>query len=286
MTLRLSAALVLLLSFVAPLRGQTDEGDRLWLLRAEGALESRAAEEPADAVINAYGTALHDHPESLETRWKLMRALRFKGAYVAQDVEQKRVIFDRARQVGEAGLAQLDRALAAKEAGSVMKGKEAIVATTLRTIPHAGEFLYWDAVAWGEWAQAFGKIPAVRQGAADRILRETTLAMMIDPAIEDGGGARVLGRLHHQTPRIPFITGWASDAKAVQHLRASLELGPENKLTRIFLAEALASHRKADRPEAVALLRSVVQDPVDPAFAVEDAEAQEQAQALLAKWGE
>ena len=286
MTLRLTAALALSLFVVAPLLGQAAEGDRLWLLRADGAQGSQAAFQPIDAVINAYGAALHDDPENLELRWKLMRALRFKGSYVARQTEQKRVIFDQARQVGEAGIAQLDRALAAKKAGAVMKGKEAAVAAALRSIPHAGEFLYWDAVAWGEWAQVFGKIAAVRQGAADRILREATLAVLIDPTIENGGGDRVLGRLHNQTPRIPFVTGWASDSKAVAHLRASLERGAGDKLTKVFLAEALASNRKADRPEAIALLKSVVQSPLDATHTVEEADAKEKAQALLSSWGE
>lgn len=286
MTLRLTAALALSLFVVAPLLGQAAEGDRLWLLRADGAQGSQAAFQPIDAVINAYGAALHDDPENLELRWKLMRALRFKGSYVARQTEQKRVIFDQARQVGEAGIAQLDRALAAKKAGAVMKGKEAAVAAALRSIPHAGEFLYWDAVAWGEWAQVFGKIAAVRQGAADRILREATLAVLIDPSIENGGGDRVLGRLHNQTPRIPFVTGWASDSKAVAHLRASLERGAGDKLTKVFLAEALASNRKADRPEAIALLKSVVQSPLDATHTVEEADAKEKAQALLSSWGE
>lgn len=286
MTLRLTAAFALFFSFVAPLLGQPADGDRLWLLRAEGAQGSRAAFAPIDAVINGYGAALHDDPENLELRWKLMRALRFKGSYVARQTEQKRAIFDQARQVGEAGVAQLDQALAAKKAGSVMKGKEAAVAAALRSIPNAGEFLYWDAVAWGEWAQVFGKIAAVRQGAADRILREATLAVLIDPAIENGGGDRVLGRLHNQTPRIPFVTGWASDAKAIEHLRASLERGAEDKLTKVFLAEALASNGKGDRPEAIALLKSVVQAPLDPEHIVEEADAKEKARALLASWGE
>lgn len=285
MTLRLSAALVIFLSFVAPLLGQAAEGDRLWLLRADGSQGSRAAFEPIDAVINAYGAALHDDPENLDLRWKLMRALRFKGSYVAQETEQKRAIFDQARQVGEAGVAQLNRALAAKKAGSVTKGKEAAVAAALRSIPHAGEFLYWDAVSWGEWAQVFGKIAAVRQGAADRILREATLAVLIDPAIENGGGDRVLGRLHNQTPRIPFVTGWASDARAIEHLRASVERGADN-LTKVFLAEALASNGRSDRPEAIALLRDVIQAPLDSTHSVEDADAKDRARALLTSWGE
>lgn len=284
MVIRIS--LSLLLFFAASLHAQPPTGDQLWLLRAEGAQGETAAAEPIDAAINAYGTRLRLHPDDLETRWKLIRALRFKGAYVADDGDQKRTILDQARQVGQAGIQQLDAVLASKKAGSVMKGDEKKIAEILREVPHAGEFLYWDAVAWGEWALAFGKLAAVRQGAADRILRGATLAMLIDPSIERGGGARVLGRLHHQTPRVPFVTGWASDRKAVRYLRESLAQGPDDKLTKVFLAEALVSENSSSRPEAVRLLRSVISAPIDPAWSVEEADARAQAQALLTQWGE
>src|SRR5258706_1469198 len=114
----------------------------------------------------------------------------------------------------------------------------------------AGEVFFWDSVNWGEWALAYGKMAAVREGAADRIRREATIAMLIDPKIDGGGPQRVLGRLHDQTPRVPFITGWASSREAVRFLKESVAIDPTNKITRVFLADAMVSNDSNGRPAA------------------------------------
>ena len=154
-----------------------------------------------------------------------------------------------------------------------------------RAIPGAAQIYLWDAVNWGEWALAYGKLSAVKEGAADRIRRGATIAMLIDPKLEDGAPARVLGRLHDQTPHVPFITGWASSKEAVKYLNQSLKIDPTNKITRVFLAEAMVSNDSATRPAAIAILRDVVKSPNDPNYEVEHAAATADAQALLKKWG-
>ncbi|MGH9458630.1 MAG: hypothetical protein ACRD2J_13445 [Thermoanaerobaculia bacterium] len=264
---------------------QLAEGDALWERRAEGARGAVAAAGPVEAAIAAYRKALAADPSNLEARWKLMRALRFKGVHVATGSDAKKRIFDEAKEIGAEGVALLDRQLAARNAGSVAEGNLERVAAALRPIPHAGQFLYWDAVNWGEWALVFGKLAAVRQGAADRIKRESTLVLTIDPAIERSGGSRVLGRLHHQTPRVPFITGWASNEEAVRQLERAYAADPSDKVTTVFLAEALVDEDRDNRDRAVALLRKVLNDPNDPRFAVEQAKAQNDARELLERWG-
>lgn len=261
------------------------DADAIWARRGEGARGAQAEAAPIDAAITAYRAALERNPTNFEARWKLMRALRFKGAHVATTNEQKRQIYDQAKSVGEAGIEILDGMLRSKGISSIVNAPEREVAKLARSIPQAGEFLYWDSVSWGEWALVFGKIAAVRQGAADRIRRESTIAMYIGSSIEKGGGARVLGRLHHQTPRVPFLTGWASNAEAVKYLTQSLEEDPSSKLTRVFLAEAIVAHDKKRKPEAIRTLREVIETPADPAWAVEEAGAQEDARALLRQWG-
>jgi hypothetical protein len=148
-------------------------------------------------------------------------------------------------------------------------------------MPGAAEVFFWDSVNWGEWALVYGKMAAVREGAADRIRREATIAHLIDPHLEGGAPSRVLGRLHDQTPRIPFITGWASSKEAVRFLNESLRLAPGNKLTLVFLAEAMVSDDSSTKPKAIQMLRGVVAAPNDPKYAVEDAAANEDAKALL-----
>lgn len=276
--------LVITLLVAASSFAQIADGDHAWSTRAEGQENGIAKAGPIDAAITAYQRALAANPNDLEAAWKLMRAIRFKGAYVARTTDEKKKIYDQGRAVGEKATAVLDRMLASKGITSVSKASEKQIADAARSIPNAGEVYYWDAANWGEWAIAFGKLAAVRQGAADRIKRDSTIAMLIDPKIEQGGGARILGRLHNQTPRVPFVTGWASDALAVKYLNQALAMDPANKLTKVFLAEAMVANDSNTKPQAIQMLRDVINSPNDPDWVVENAASQNDARVLLKKW--
>jgi len=274
--------LTLILAFNAcaclSLFAQVADGDRHYAMRAEGAQGGRAKAEHIDAAIAAY-----QRGGTLESQWKLLRAYRFRGAYVASTNDEKKKVYGAAKKAGEQALAAVNRQLAAR--GVKANAPEKQVAEAARAIPGAAEVFLWDAVNWGEWALAYGKMAAVREGAADRIRREATIAMLIDPRIEGGAPARVLGRLHDQTPRIPFITGWASQKEAVRFLNESLKLDPSNKVTIVFLAEAMVSNDAKTKPQAIKLLRDTISTPNDPEFPVEQAAAVDDARALLKKWG-
>ena len=245
----------------------------------------RAKPAQIDAAIAAYQRAIVSNPKDLEARWKLLRAYRFKGAYVASTNVEKKKVYGDAKKAGEGALSLLDAELRAKGITSVTKATEKQVADAARTIPGAGETFLWDSVNWGEWALAYGKMAAAREGAADRIRREATISMLIDPRLEGGAPSRVLGRLHDQTPRIPFMTGWASSKEAVRFLNESLKLDPTNKITKVFLAEAMVSNDSDTKPQAVQMLRECLAAPNPPEFEVEQAAATEDARSLLKKWG-
>lgn len=268
-----------------PLLADVREGDRHWSRRAEGARGARAQATHVDAAIAEYRRAINANPNDLEPRWKLLRAMRFKGAYVIAGIEPKKQHYGEAKKIGEASLAIVDRMLAQRGVKSVAKATEKQIADAARQIAGAGELFYWDAVIWGEWALVYGKMAAVKQGAADRIKRGATIAMLIDSKLEGGGGLRVLGRLHNQTPRIPLLTGWASDELAVKYLAQSVSLDPDNKITKVFLAEAMFAASAKSKPRAVQLLREVISSPNHPDYAVENAAAQDDARALLTEWG-
>lgn len=274
---------MLLLVVALPLFGQTAEGDRQYAARAAGAHGARAVAGPIDAAIAAYQHAIAQNPNDVEAHGKLLRAYRFKGAYVASTNEEKKKVYGLAKTAGQTALGTIGRLLTAH--GVKPDASEKTVAAAARSIPGANEVYLWDAVNWGEWALAYGKMAAARQGAADQIRRDATIAELIDPALENGAPSRVLGRLHDQTPRIPFLTGWASSKEAVKFLEESLKHDPANKVTQVFLAEALVSHDSSTKPRAVQLLRSVIGTPVHPEWAVEDAGAIDDARALLKKWG-
>src|SRR5207248_9014315 len=204
--------------------GQIAEGDAEWAKRAEGHEGGHAKAAHADAAIAAYQRAVAQNPNDLEARWKLLRTIRFKGAYVATTSDEKKAIYANAKKEGDATIAVVDRLLAAKGVKSISKATEKDVASAAKSIPGPDEVFLWDAINWGEWALAYGKLAAVREGAADRIRREATIAYLIDPKLEGGSPPRVLGRLHDQTPHVIFLTGWVSEKEALRFLNESLKV--------------------------------------------------------------
>ncbi|MGZ5380283.1 MAG: hypothetical protein ACXWFQ_00325 [Thermoanaerobaculia bacterium] len=258
--------------------------DRLWALRAEGSTGGRALSGPIDLGIDACRAALAAEPDSLEVRWRLMRALYFKGEHTANDSAAKRTVFDGGRTVAEQALAILRR-----EAGREAR-QDLTRATPVELVPYVKgnaatvpSFL-WAAVDWGKWALAFGKTAAVKQGAASKIRDYAQAVILLDPAYDSGGGYRVLGRLHHQTPAIPFFTGWASRSLALKNLRLAVETGPRNLVGRQFLAEAMWDYEPARRAEARAMLEKILAEMPDPDYLVENRKSQEEAAQLLKDW--
>ena len=92
----------------------------------------------------------------------MLRAIRFKGAYVASTVDEKKTFMATGKTAGESAIAVVNRLLAAKGVKSDAAEKQ--VADAARAIPGAGEVFFWDSVNWGEWALAYGKMAAVRAG--------------------------------------------------------------------------------------------------------------------------
>ena len=261
-----------------------EEGDHHWDLRDEGAQGSSAESKEVDLAIAAYRQALASSPDSLGARWRLMRALFFKGEYATDDNEAKKKIFDEGKSVGEKAL-QLIRQEASRRAGKSFDNAGPVeLAPVLEKSPDVIGCFFWSSANWGMWALAYGKFQAVRKGAAGKIRDLATAVTMMDPGYAQGGGYRVLGRLHHQTPYVPFITGWASTKKGVVFLRKAYQIEPHNSANRLYLAEALWDWDSDSRKEAMTLAEELVHDTARSDFRVEDLAAQEKAQALLEKW--
>jgi tetratricopeptide (TPR) repeat protein len=274
--------LTLVLLLAVPLFAQVADGDAHYAKRGEGAQGGQAKGPHIDAAIAAYERAVAANANDLKAHARLLRAIRFKGAHVASGNEEKKRVYAKAKTAGDQALASVARALAGKSVKSTASEKS--VAAAIRALPSAADIYLWDSVNWGEWALAYGKLAAVREGAGDRIRRHATIAHFADPRLEGGAPSRVLGRLHDQTPRVPFITGWASQKEAVRFLTESSSYDPTNKLTLVFLAEAMVSLDAASRPRAIEILRRVIDTPVHPDYTVEDAAAQADAKKVLAGW--
>ncbi|HXU45055.1 MAG TPA: hypothetical protein VN783_05985 [Thermoanaerobaculia bacterium] len=268
----------------APLLAQAEwiaQGDAAFARRAEGAKGPHAAAGPIDQAIAAYEKALQAKPGQLEASWKLLRALHFKGEYVAATAQAKQDAFGRGRQVTEAAIDELGKRAGGRAKLDAMT--PAAAAKALAGAPEAPYVLLWGAVDWGLWGDAFGKLAAARQGVGDKVRRYGEIVVAIDERFEEAGGHRLLGRLHTLAPKVPFITGWVDRDLAVEHLRKAVAIAPHNPYNQLYLADALLQYRPAAKAEAIAMLKRLVVQKPAPEQPVEDASPIAEAKTLLAK---
>jgi hypothetical protein len=254
--------------------GAIAEGDAHYERRAEGAHGGTADPKEADLAIQAYRRALAASPGDLEALARLLRALNFRGAFGGADLARRKTIFDEGRVLGQAAVARLEKGVEGRSPADRI--------AALRATKGAAAAYYWTAACLGQWALARGTFAAARSGVAGRVrdLSETVIAL--DPALEEGGGYRVLGRLHHQAPHIPFITGWVSKARGIEYLRQSYARGPANPVTWFFLGDALLDGNASQADEGRGFLRRCVETPPRADYVVESVSYAELARARLA----
>jgi hypothetical protein len=244
------------------------DGDLHYGRRQEGRVAARANDREISMAIASYDTAARA-PDSAEAHWKLARALYFKAAYTGMDEDSQKAIYEKAKRAGDDAIEIVQRRAKSSDMSSD---------------PDAAPSFYWASVAWGQWALLAGKIESVKTGVADKIRTYAITVIAIDPAFEEGGGYRILGRLHDQVPWIPFFTGWASRDEAVKNLRLAVGENGENFINRLFLAEALASGSSSEMSEAISLVQKIIADGPSPTHLVEDLNTQNDARADLEKW--
>jgi tetratricopeptide (TPR) repeat protein len=250
------------------------QGDAHYARRADGAVGALAQPGEVDQAIESYRSALAADPGSNLARARLIRAVFFRTSFSNAPNDVRRRLLGEARDVADEGLRRLEVDLAGA------KGTARLNA--MHRVDHVVALHFWAAVAWGQWGLAYGKLAAVRQGVARRVRDLGQTVVDLDPLYEQGGGYRILGRLHDQCPRIPFLTGWVSHDRALQYLRQALAFDPANTVDQVFLAEAILAHDSAHRAEAMRLLETCAQAVPRPELLVEDAFYIDRARKLLA----
>jgi tetratricopeptide (TPR) repeat protein len=266
--------LAVLLGFCS-LAAHADEvavGDSAWARRAEGEREGRPLTGPIREAIRSYESALSARPERLEARWKLLRALHFAGDFAAPDEEESRRISDRAREASEQGLDLL-----AERVGSRVRLEE-VDAEAIRSQLAAADvsprdaarLYFWSAISWGAWSQNAGLLTAVRQGVANRIHRYTLITVALEPEYDEGGAFRLLGRLHAELPRVPFVSGWVDRDESIPLLERAYALAPANPGNRLLLAMTLLDLAPERSSEALELLKQVEGLTPRPSMRIED----------------
>jgi TRAP transporter T-component len=176
--------------------------------------------------------------------WKLARACYWLGTHQAEHIRR-----------------------AALERG-VNAGEDAIRLAGDRPEGH-----FWLAANMGRLAESFGIVQALRYRG--RIREELERALAIDPGWQGGAADAALGEWYATVPRL----FGGSRQKAEQHLRRALVHDPRNTSALVFLGQMLLSEGKGD--ESRGLLLRVVDAPLDPEWAPEDAELKVKAADLL-----
>ena len=211
-------------------------GDAAWEQRAEGADDDgRAAPAPIEEAIRAYDQAVAAAPESLEARWKLLRALHFAADFASASEEAAR--------------ARLDRATALADASRPLLGTA--------SPRDAAATHFWSAIVWGAWSQRRGLLAAVREGVANRMHEEALAVVALDDRFEEGGAHRLLSRLHASLPRVPLLSGWVDRAQALPESERALAIAPLHLGNRYLFALTLLDVAPERREEALRVLEEV-----------------------------
>jgi tetratricopeptide (TPR) repeat protein len=146
-------------------------------------------------------------------------------------------------------------------------------AQALRLDPDSGAARYWLGVLL--LFVADGEQSYARLKEALRSLDEGERSA---PGVDDGGPARMKGRIYQETPGFPFL---GSRDKAIECYTRSLEISPGRPRTRLWLAETYAANRQA--AAARSELRSILDVPGGDRRPREDGEVRLKAKALLLK---
>ncbi len=279
----LGAALTLLVSgpTIASTAGALARGDAAYADRAVGHDRDRALPGPISQAIAAYEEALAEDPSDQAARTGLLRALFYLGDYVLTDRGAKLAVFERGQILAEEGITMLISGTDLKRRGG--RDFDRLIGG-LSSEPHAAALYYWAAVHWGLWGRHRGKIAAAKQGVAGKIRDYATIVIALDPTYEDGGGHRMLGRLHAEAPKLPFVTGWIDRRTAIAELETARSMSGD-ALTGLYFAEALLEYDSSRREEALDLLRQIVRQEPKPEHLLEELRAIQDARALLEELG-
>ena len=116
-----------------------------------------------------------------------------------------------------------------------------------RLSPDSVEGSYWAAACVGAWARHASIPEAIGRGLPNRFEEAVELAMSLDPAFDDGGPLRMLGRYYSTLP-MPF----RRYDEARGYLERALRIAPDEPANLFFMADL--TQREGDRDAARVVL--------------------------------
>jgi tetratricopeptide (TPR) repeat protein len=234
------------LSFLAlsALPGPAQEGKTL-IQQGDELYTGRADLSKAQEALEKYRAAYASKEDVYGACWRIARAHYWVGDHTPDKAEKKRIF--------EQGIYYAKKAV--------------------EFAPDKPEGHYWLGICYGVYGEAKGVLKSL--SLVKPIKAAMNKVLELDPAYDDGGPDRVLGRVYHELPG--FAGG--SKKKSLEHLLRSKELGPRVGLTRIYLADTYLSLDEVEKAREE--LEFVLTMEPDPALGAETAEEKEMARKRL-----
>jgi len=197
--------------------GSADQDTESLIEKADGIYQEMTDMAAAEKALELYRQALVQEEDKYEPFWKIARIQYFIGEHTEKK-KDKKTIFSQA----------------------VYHAEKAIDLN-----PDEPDGYYWRGVNNGKYGEAKGVLKSLSLVKPIKSDMNTVIEMNRD--YEDGGPDRVLGRVYF---KLPGLAG-GSKEKSLEHLLKSKELGPDDCLTRVYLAETLMAMNEYEkaRPE-------------------------------------
>ncbi len=203
--------------------------------------DMEAAKETESLLLKALGMSEGNY----EAFWRMSRILYYIGEHT-QDKGEKKAIFSRGVYYAQK-------------------------ATELE--PEKPDGYYWHGVNNGKYGETRGVLKSL--SLVKPIKNAMNKVIELDRSYEEGGADRVLGRVYF---KLPGFAGGSKD-KSLEHLSKSLEYGPNDAVTRIYLAETYLEMKEKEK--AREQLDFVLNLPPDDRWTVAVEENKEVARELL-----
>jgi tetratricopeptide (TPR) repeat protein len=167
----------------------------------------------AQEALTKYMDALLKIDDKYDVYWKIARMHYYIGAHTEKN-KDKKIIFEQ----------------------GIYYGKKAV-----ELKPDRPDGYYWLGVVYGVYGEARGVLKSLF--LVDDIKEAMNKVIEIDRSYEDGGPDRVLGRVYFKLPG--FAGG--DNKKSLEHLLKSKEFGPNDPVTRIYLADTYLELKQVDK---------------------------------------
>jgi len=217
----------------------TQQGDDLF--------DQRGDLDKAKEGLAKYRDALVQNEAPYDVYWRMARIEYWIGDHTSDNKEKKRIF--------EVGINHAKKAVALE--------------------PKRVEGHYWLGVNYGVYGEAKGVLKSL--SLVKPIKEAMNKVLAIDPAFDDGGADRVLGRVYYE---LPGLFG-GDKKKSLGHLLKSKEMGPRVGLTRIYLADTYLAMKNVAKAREE--LEFVIAMEPDPKLIAETAEEKDMARERLTR---